>query len=730
MGSKKNNRMGAALSLLLILVIGAVAALVYTGQINLNPNSVWAVSNINLEQRGVQSGNGVLDGGDWRVIGTTDSADIQFLTLNQTTMKNLPGAAQGFPPDVAVQGSVTFGIVQNFNPYWHIPFTKIEDITVYPQTDGTYKLNPDPAHFVPPLTVSLWRTDLANKELIIPFSVGILKTGGSKLGTLVTDYPGATLVHGATGDYYNFALSFRSIAQGQLSSVINWYNPQDPTQKVQMKLLFTVGGSEYDWTQDWIVVTEKDGGQIFPNNVFPYSSLNQIEQELNPAFASPTNFRSYWFGGGNWLSHGHTDFGGPIAGTPSRLMVQADGSVTPAYVLITPPYGSHAYIDDEGYSYPTSNTNQDFDFPGWYVPSPQNQEGVTGQNVPSDWWNYRMPAAANVINDKNNLQPNGISIVNFLAQQTISGVNKPAVPPQNPNLWGYGGSGTVGNNAPGLGVAIPKAARSWTFQLDVSTDLVDTVVVTQNYVHVQITNFQCDRTTISPGDSAIVTVTLKNTNNFAGTVSQGFNMPSNIAGACAISGGDGLLPFSAAGQSGDTQTVTLYIKNTGNIVQDTPVTFTYTVINSNGDTTDSKQLQLTFKAGLGVPDTMLTINCLVQDTNEPVDGLKVTVYYGQTGTLSQTLDTDGGVARFDLQKETGACTLKITDPAGRYRDVSDFFNVAPGENSKTYHFSTGPAPPSPKAPWWQTYWLYIVAAIVAAIAVVAVAAVAKKRKRR
>ena len=167
-----------------------------------------------------------------------------------------------FPAGDAVLGSVTFGIVQSQPPYWHVPLTKIEDITVYPTTYGEYKTGEDTTHSTSPLTVTLWKTDQSQKALIIPFTVGVLKTAGSKLGSLVTDYPGAVLQHSAQGDYYSMSVSFYSVAQMQQPQVITWYNPQDPTQTVTMTLLFTVGGSEFDWTQDYCVVTEQNGGQV------------------------------------------------------------------------------------------------------------------------------------------------------------------------------------------------------------------------------------------------------------------------------------------------------------------------------------------------------------------------------------------------------------------------------------------------------------------------------------
>jgi hypothetical protein len=122
----------------------------------------------------------------------------------------------------------------------------------------------------------------------------------------------------------------------------------------------------------------------------------------------------------------------------------------------------------------------------------------------------------------------------------------------------------------------------------------------------------------------------------------------------------------------------------------------------------------------------LVVNTLIKGTNEPVNGLKVSVYYGQTGALSQTLDTSGGVAQFDLALETGACTLKITDPAGRYADQADYFNIAQGANSKTYYFSTE-NPATNTLPWELIIIIAIVA--VALIGVGGIAYYIKKRRR-
>ena len=191
---------------------------------------------------------------------------------------------------------------------------------------------------------------------------------------------------------------------------------------------------------------------------------------------------------------------------------------------------------------------------------------------------------------KNNLNPTGLSVVDFLAAQSIRGVSKLGIPAQNYNIWGqsqtnpvsgsmksYAGAGGADSS---LNVAIPLTARSWAFQLDVSTDLVDTVVIQQNYVHVVIDSFTVDRDTVSSGDSAIVTATLRNTNSFSGLAMQGFSLPANSATSCQITGGGGLY-F----EPNETQTVNLLITNTGNLVNDTKADFTYSVMNTHGDTT-------------------------------------------------------------------------------------------------------------------------------------------------
>jgi hypothetical protein len=726
-----DRKLKIALSITTIIVILIAASFVFTPQLG-----VLSISRMYLETRGSGSSGEILQHGNWRVLASTDvyGSITQFLTLNDTVAKQY---AQGndYPSDVLIQGSVTIGIFQNQLPYWHIPFYKIEDITVYPKTYGVFDYG-KAGQYIDPKIVSIWRSDLANKELIIPFSVGILKTSGSKIGSLTTDYPGAVKISTPEGDAWQFSLSYKSIAEARSPRVITFYNPQDANQKIKMTMQWTAGGLEYDWPYDWVVITDKDGGSILSNNVFNSYDLSTIETQLNYQLGSPYAYVCYWFGGsGVYTGHGETTsmWAQVSDGVAHPLSWWGDDN-SPSPIIRIPPLPP-LYIGQlmlyEGYAYDTPQTSMTngypcpYEFPGWYVPAPGSIEGTFG--VPPNWQSHRLPITAPTINDAQNTLPIGKSVVNYLASATVTrspinpDVTKIGVQKVNPNVWGMGAAGTVGNNAPGLGVALPASARHWIYTLDVSTELVDTVVVQENNIHVSITNFASDRTDVAAGESANIVVELKNNDNYPGGVAQGFSVPPEVAGSCSITGGGGV-NFLA----NEPKTVNLQIKNTGNLAQNTPTTFTYTVTNQEGTITDHRTLQLNFLAGLSVPDTTLTVTCLEADTNIPINGLKATVNYGATGNNVQTASTLDGVADFNLAKYTGAITLTVEDPVlaranGPYDKQTAMFNVVAGPNPKTLYFSRGEGTP---ADWT---WVVLIAAIAAVAAPVGIYAYRKKK---
>ena len=719
MTHKKSNL--KALAVLAVIAI-AVVLVVEVYLPNVPKQDILAVSKINLEQHGVAGSDGALKGGDWRITATSGSADSYFLQLNQSTLSQYQST---YPSDVQITGSTTFGAFQTYNPFWYLPVTKVKDVTVYPKISGSYKLNQDTAHTVPPMVVTVWQTVPSQMQLQIPFSIGILKTFGSNLGSFTTNYPSAKLESSANGLYYDFSISAESIASGNLTNTIVFTNPNDSHETVKITLQFTVNSAYQFPTEPWVIVTEQNGGEV-SNNVFHYSDLQTILNVLDYSQGNAWSYYHYLYGGGSvFRGHGHTSFGSAAVPAPGvyPLSSWGDGSVAPIFgPVATPPYGSFYYMIDEGYSYPKTDTNQNFDFPGWYVPSPDNNEGL---HLGSDYWNYRLPIAGALHNDLQNTTPTMLSIVDYLTQAlTYQNQVKPFTLEQikspqgvaGPNYWGYGGQGSC---PAGIGVAIPKGARQWLFTLDVSTEAVDSIVVVQNYIDVAITNFNVDRESIGKDQTATVTATLRNNSPFAGSVSVGVNIPASLSYSVTTAGGTGLMHFDASGSAQFTFTIT----NIGNFVADTgPQTLTLTVTNTEPRVTASKDFQLNFLKGLGVPDTTIKATTQDADTNAVISGLTVQVFYGQTMTEStSSMATQDGSATFDLGVYTGYAKVVVTDNRGMYQDQDKTIGpLTSGSNPVTFAMVLKGTPTTNN---WTT--LIIVAAVIVII-LIAAAILAKK----
>ena len=361
-----------------------------------------------------------------------------------------------------------------------------------------------------------------------------------------------------------------------------------------------------------------------------------------------------------------------------------------------------------------------YDFPGWYTPASGSPE--TTALPPPQWEFHRLPVASSTIGDLPSYQPNGgLSIVNYLATTTPkTGVTKDSAIRVNPDVWGQGYGGIVGVGTEGLGVQTPLGARSWTFTLDVSTQLVDTIIVNQNYINVQIISLNQDRTDIGAQTSATVTATLKNTSNFPGIIYQNCDLPTQVIGSGEVIGSNEIR-FDANEQ----KTVTFQVRNTGNLAEtQSNVQFLYKLVNTVGATTDERVLTFNFLAGLGQPSTSLTVNCVEDGTNTRINGLLAKIYYGATGNDFQSFNTQDGSVTFDLGLYTGAVTLQISDPIERYESKTLSFNVVSGVNTKTVVFAHG----IPETPWWENMYLWITLGAVAMILTVLVGVVYYKRK--
>lgn len=707
-----------ALTTIFAVVILAVAFAYSPIQLS----SISSISNFYLHTRGDEVG-GELKSGVWHVEGTTDYIDIQMITVSDATAHQ-HATGDSYPSDVQITGSIDVEVTQDKEtpPYWKIPFMHESDVIVYPKITGLWN-GQKAGQTVSPKTVSIWKSVLSGKEYHVPFTISMIKSLGANTGALTTNYPGA--VHIGDGKY-QIDVSFSQIASGLMEKEVVFYNPKDQSERATVTLKFTVGGLEYDWIHDLVVITDLNGGYITSNNVFRFSDLTQIKEFLDYARGNSKSFYHYWFGGGAFPATGHTTGSfATTAGAKTGIFGtwNDDGTIKPQFsapIWTGTTYLNLPFFVDEGYIYGTNTPTGVFDFAGWYTPIPGSLEG----NSPPGWETHRLPVEAPTFEDKTTSQPpeESKSVVNYLQATSAHGQSKSYIYKFNTDYWGAGAGGAVGVGTSGLGVATPSTARQWSFSLDVSTDLVDTVIVNNDIINVQILSITKDRSDIYANTEATVTATLKNMNNYGSTVTHGFDLPPTVEGTCQITGG-GQLAFDANEQ----KTVTLRIKNLGNLNQRIDnILFNYRITNTAGTRTDEETLSFNFLAGIGQQDTQLTVTCLTQEHLTPINGLNVQVAYGAVGNDIQTVGTQDGVASFNLGSYGGAVTLRVTDPLERYESRTEFFNVNQFQsNSKILHFTTAS---NDDGNWWENMYLWIALAGVATAITLIVGIIYYKRK--
>ena len=186
-----------------------------------------------------------------------------------------------------------------------------------------------------------------------------------------------------------------------------FYNPKDQSERATVTLKFTVGGLEYDWIHDLVVITEPNGGYITSNNAFRFSDLHQIKEFLDYTRGNSKSFYHYWFGGGAFPATGHTTGSfATTAGAQTGIFGtwNDDGTIMPQFsapVWTGTTYLNLPFIVDEGYIYGTNTPTGVFDFAGWYTPIPGNLEG----NSPPGWETHRLPVEAPTFEDKTTSQP-------------------------------------------------------------------------------------------------------------------------------------------------------------------------------------------------------------------------------------------------------------------------------------------------------------------------------------
>ena len=455
--------------------------------------------------------------------------------------------------------------------------------------------------------------------------------------------------------------------------------------------------------------------------MFLTSDLTSIRNQLDWKSGSDWTFHNYFYGGGNAFKGKamvYNELGGKVEG--SDVIISDSFGRSKALIpnfregVGVPPFASIG----EGYISSTSDAYNLYQYGGWFTPA-NGEEGFSG-NV-NDWWKYRFPKQAQVYNDIGNVKPiqGGKGVVNYLASNVkapVSGLYHQPFQRRVIDVWGQGAVCTVPNN---LYVAMPANARSWLFTLDVSTELIDSVVVVQSYIDVRLTEpltiSKDPDEGIAPGDYATVTAKLKNHSPFAGVVSVGITSPDNLQLPSSIMGGDGSLYFEADAE----KEVELTVTNIGNLDEITKGSFKFTVVNQEPRETDSEEFELTFLPGLGIADTTLTIAVEDAESGESLGGINIRAEYGTNG-VSQGTTTDG-YAILGLGKFQGEVKLSASDPDLQYQPESAFTHVESGNNAHEFYLVKFGADED-GFDWW---WI-----LLAFIAVGTVALILGTRKKR
>jgi hypothetical protein len=733
-----NKRVGIIITTIGLLTLIVIWMFIVTGLVSYPTQKmdVLAVSKINLLERGGLI-EGEYRGGVWRILADTRESKLQFLKFNRTLLEQW-GALE---PDMDVVGNIEFTVRQKEYPYLIVPWKeKIATYTVYPTVYSTeYKgvnwlgepINEKGDIFtsIPAKKVDVYRVDWDSRKLVIPFEVKIEKTIGQNPGELITDYPGA--VKTPTGWWKFYISEIEIVKGGNYTRDILWYNPLDPTETATMHLQFTTGSSEFDVSsslEGMFVITDEGGGFLSSVNAFEASAGPHIESFLNYSKGWEWNFANYWFGGGPHFK-GTTVYLELQVGEDKSYAKETgefkrwDDDNSPA-ALVGPVRGirqfyylvAEGYILDEPRKTSEANPNWGdiYEYPGWYVPDVLK---------PDNWYNKRIPVNAYVYNNRIDTIPMGYSICNYMAM----GMKAPVTGDEKPVILFRISESTL--NRHGLGyegmppkvpykVYYPLSSRSWTYTLDVSTELADAVVVVQEYANVKIMSYDINPVILDPGKVATLKIETKNI-GYAGFTSAVLNVPSNLDPYCAVTGAIGENYWEA----GDNKTLYIYIKNLGGLTKSTSGTFTLKMVNRKGEITSGPiSFDLIFNPGVLVDETVLPIKVVEKDTNKPLAGIHVQVWYGfDMESYKDFITLAEGVASFTLDYFEGEVHISVSDPSGKYLPQNRTVRVSRGVNpTQTFELVRKPIEPSLLLLIWEKYQTYIIAGAVATTGIMGV----------
>jgi hypothetical protein len=675
--------------------------------------------------------------GIWRIVG--DTRDTQLVitekewTVNDSLLRNY-GVINA---SMAVQSSLYIKVEVIDKPYWLLNIEHVGDYLVTPKMSGTRKCfgitqwiehDTRQGAVVEPVYASIYRVSATPKVLVIPFAVTAIKK------TYNGDIMLETNFEYAKKDEANkrwIIVIEGDLAKYDSPSVIEFHNPNNLNENFTLDLthytgLFGPYASLGAVENGFLIVTEQ-GIEFVQNNYNTFvNDLTDLERIINWYSQNEWKYANYWFGGDS-IFQGTTSVLSEYMGIEEWKGQLAKWVDNTEYNGTSTGCVWHEVNCDplmEGY-WAEGTYNGRYEYPGWYKPystSEPNAINITD----SDWYNRVFPIRPNVLTDQKTL-PYGLSLVNYMADKSVTspvtGKKKGdvgiVVDRINIDLFGEGYAASLSSGK--YKVYCPRNSWHWGFNIDISSELVDTIyVVNEPHSKPKINSFIYTTEKIVPGIDYYITATITNEGN-SGDVGIGLN----IDGA----------PFEVKSGTGwvymnNSQTInrTITFRNLGTLSKDTYFTLRLFVGNKY-EITDYKDFNVLAGAGVGVEKTSVTVTCIDSVDKYKVNGLNVEVRekYGKFD-YTQTTGTSGdGTALFDLGQFEGTVLVTVSDPANVYlKTNSTEYYVKAGSNPiivTVYKTPLGPG-------LWellQQYMPYIVGGVIGAVGI-CVGAYALKRR--
>jgi hypothetical protein len=684
----------------LALVVGILMGLV-VGMFFRQPPaklSVWGVSQINLIKQG-EAKNGQYVGAIWRVIGDTSSMNISSVKFNQTVVQAVNPSA--LPQGVSITGEITFRVWQSsdYPPYWEVPFSKITTtpITVVPKTYGIqmywdwglkYKQLTDV--YIEPLQVDVYTLDWSQAKLHIPFFFYASKTG---VGPLVPSQYTKQLENA----YLIDVVSSRLVLNQNVTADIILTNPKDISEEMKIHIIFPITMPEYVTkpfaeTGFLTIQPPKGGVPVSTDNTF-----KGAESEVTGGILY-TIFNGWTSGNYNPWAYYYYWMGDPTGRDDSQFKGNAvwwySGYMGKTILVVD--YGSFSKWDD-GTTKPLITVNNNmlseglvmgcwdktnvFDYPGWYRPGlNETYYDKLYPFPPSLYYSY----SDNF--EPTGTKPAGLSLCEYIRTKYINvpqkatgedthdssqvhsnfqSKQKPSLNtidclnPYNPGLYA-GGVPEVTNFIANL----PSAGASWAVWVDISSELADAIVVTENYLDVRIENFTGGNVEINPKDSVVLTMDLVNTLDIPGQVYLQLQVKEAIP---FDSSGTGFISFDSKEIKKKYQ-VTIYNSYANTIREKLTGHFTLAVWNGE-KYTSSVDFVLTFLPGAGLPNTGISVRCINKNNpSQGIESVSITVFWGSSKEkAARGITTKGGYASIPLDIPfEGKIDIIAVDNYGRF----------------------------------------------------------------